>query len=529
MELLHSASPNDVIKYLLGERDWPTCVAYAIAYLAETWWSKQPNTLRDHGLSESAADLLVTEYYESPDHLAHEVLRWLGQQSPTVKSILDFILAIDEGLERFAKGNGLDLYERAIEFGSTKLQVWYSRRGFLSTFQPQSTKPATVQTNETFSSTLESRLNLIRFLRVKSDQPPAAVQLLDNDAALRFAGLCERGVLVKPLRVGLFSVRGDFAPVLEHVRVDGGKYFFKVGDFPSGQPYDELIAAIVSAASHRDRGAHILILPEFMITARGREVLKRELIRASRDERLVPPVLTIAGSRHEAIPENGLLGNSCQVYSSSGELLWEQWKHERYGSHWSASDAQKTIHGFPDDMPPDAEVHVNEDIEWYGPRRIVRTPLGTMSIAICSDMMPDRPEAPAAYLAALPVDFLAVPAFTDRTSPFEIRAHELSKSLKVTLFVNAWPAVEIGIRKLAKNPLAPATAPPAQGSRAADEKQLASFLSTPWSGYPVQFWKDTNVPEDSASSFWMAMSSPAVDGLVVDLERLIAEASLPKN
>jgi predicted amidohydrolase len=483
-----------------------------------------PNSTRDHELSESAANLLVKDF-DTPHALASELLKWLRDEPRTAESLLDFVLAFDQGLERIADSNTIDVIDSVTKIDDSQtIQMWRARRGLLATFDREATIEARVRTNASFTPSLDARLTTIRFVNVLNEMPPAIVETLHSDVAARFHDLFEDGILVKPLRVGMFSLRGDFAPPIEYTGAVQDWHGFQLGEIDAGNAiaYEDAIRSIVRAASDPDRGAHILVLPEFMVTPAGRAILKHALIEASKTAPLVPPILTIGGTCHMPIPGTTDIGNSCDVFSSRGEVLWTQWKRVRFATEWRAKAAQDKIHGFPMDIDPGTDVKLKENIELHGPTKIVRAPFGCIAVAICSDLITHDEGAPGVYLADLPVDCLAVPAFSFRTKPFVDRAYELGRSLKVVFFVNAWPAVELGTNRRMASVSTTPKHPPAQASADVNERVLASFVSTPWTGYPIEFWQDQNdeYALTTNSAFWLGVAETA-DGLIVDLRDLI--------
>lgn len=502
---------------MFSEEDWRDVVGMAVGYLSSKW-PLLPNALKDHGLSESAANLLV-EDFTSAAAMVHALVSWLRAQPASDESILDFVLAFDQALARMSDSDLLADFDAHVAHG---VQMWRGKRGMLFSIDPESTRKTTSQPNETYTPTLSSRLSYLRFLATKDGLPPVKVEVLAADIAIHFLRLFDDGTLSKPLRVGLFSLRGQFMPSIHYTHSVQDWHGFRVGDIKAGG-YEAAVRDVVRAASDPERGAHILILPEFMITAAGRDIVKNALVEAASDRRLRPPLLTIAGSCHMAFGKD--FGNSCQVYSFDDdprrEPLWEQWKRERYGTQWLTSTARERIEGFP--PVEDEQVNLREDIEANGPTKIIRTPVGTIAIAICSDLMPENPGAPGSYLAGVPVDCLVVPAFSDRTEPFKQRAYWLTRNLTATFFVNAWPAVEMAERR--KKPPQPndEQLPPAQGQPDPNERVLASFVTTPWSGYPIEFWKDPQGRYVSThQAFWLAIHvGDIADGLIVEVSRLL--------
>ena len=524
---------------MFSEEDWRAVVGIALSYLSRKW-TLLPNAVRDHELSESAANLLVEEF-PSAHALVRVLVSWLRNQPERDASILEFVLAFDLGLAPF---NDTDLLAHFDAHGVDGIQMWRGKRGLLFSIDPGSDRKPTSQSNDVFTPPLASRLHWLRFVATHGGLPPVKVEDLAGDVAMHLHNMFEYGTLAKPLRVGLFSLRGQFMPSIEYTRAHSDWYGFHVGGISTGG-YEEAIRQMVRAASDRDRGAHILILPEFMVTEEGRNVIKEALVEVARDENLQPPLLTIAGSRHmsfinEARGKERDVGNACEVHGCEHDPehrpLWEQWKRERYGTQWPAKTAREQIKGFP--LVDADSVNLREDIEPNGPTKIIRTAVGTIAIAICSDLMPGSASAPGTYLADAPVDWLVVPAFSDRTKPFTDRAYLLSRNWTATFFVNAWAAVEMAEQRKKKlqekqsqekpdeekpkeEPL-----PPAQASADPNERVVASFVATPWSGYPVEFWKDergifqSSRPESRA--FWMAIEVPGLaDGLIVDLTRLL--------
>ena len=517
-----------VLKRIHAETDWRQALAYAIGYLSRIWWTRLPIALRDHQLSESAANRLVKDFHD-PRELAKDLLVWLQDRPLQNESLLDFVLAFDQGLERMEDSDTTDLIDFRTSIGEAQtIQMWRARRGLLRTLDPTASPEMKLKLNQDFTPGLDERLMNIRFLNQVHDMPPAAVRTLQSDVAARLHDLFYEGRLTQPLRIGMFSLRGDFAPPIEYRGAEQDWHRFHLGEFvpDQQQAYAQAIRAVVRAASDPARGTHILVLPEFMITPKGRTILKDALLEVSRIEPLIPPILTIAGTCHAVIPETSDVGNACEIYDSRGEVLWTQWKRVPFTTEWSAQTAKDRIRDFPPDLDPTSRVKLREAIEWHGPTVIIRTPIGSMGVAICSDMVTNSEGSPGVYVAELPIDCLIVPAFSDRTQPFVDRALLLSRSMRVVFFVNAWPAVEFGS---GKTKIAAPTEihPPAQAP-ADPERILASFLSTPWTGRPIEFWRDENnrYEVNSDLRFWLAFDEVA-DGLIVDLRKLILKADEP--
>jgi hypothetical protein len=512
---------SSVIRWMCAETDWRNVVGYALAYLHRKWPGLD-NRIRDHELSRSAAELLLADFETLPEFVK-TLADWMRNQPEDDETIFDVLLAFDQALGRLGESNLVANLDGATVDG---VQMWRGRRGILTALAPDEDASPASQQNEEFSATLSSRLTWLRFVpTVDGVELARLAKDLDADAAIRFAARFEHGSLIEPLRVGLFSLRGNFMPAVCYTETKLDWYGFRVGEI-AADDYEATVREIVLAASDPDRGAHILVFPEFMLAERGRRALRAALTEAARTPPLQPPILTFAGSCHQRFGvEMDKTGNTCEVYcDGAGPAVWEQWKRERYGNRWAMSTARTLITGLPADIEGKA-VSVREDIEPNGPTKIIRTPLGTMAIAICSDLMPQTPASPASYLAGLPVDWLIVPAFSDRTEPFSERAYEFSRNLTATFFVNAWPAVEMAESekkaRLEENDEDPL--PPAQRKPDPHERVLAAFLSTPWTGRPIEFWKDkTGQYRSDDPSFWVGIGQNGnVDGLIVDLSRLL--------
>lgn len=176
-----------------------------------------------------------------------------------------------------------------------------------------------------------------------------------------------------------------------------------------------LSSAVSLIKNAKEKGVHVLVMPELTITPGIREEIIKQMMHnsieyGSSHELSVP--IVVLGSYHEQV-DGKWRNHSCGVLGLDGQKLF-------------AADKRKSVtYSSSHTYPPKAE--------WIDcaptPFTCLATPIGLMAITICKDMFDTGAPSTATLLNNLPLDWLLVPSMSQK-----IRLHKFkAKSLHDTL------------------------------------------------------------------------------------------------
>lgn len=307
------------------------------------------------------------------------------------------------------------------------------------------------------------------------------------------------------IRLGLFSLRGEFAASFQYTRcLAEQKHGFRALSVIPPQGYLERLDRVIEEASHPEKGVHILLLPELMIDQTGRERLTERLAAMASDPDWKPPLLTVAGSFHFQRDGESTWTNVCTVLDHTGRTLWAQQKRIPFPYRGPAGS---WLQDCPAGLGLEESYH--EDIEPGQSTVLARSPLGWLAVAICSDLVPASTGG-VTSAAKLPADWILIPSMSTTTEQFLEVSRDLARAGKIVCFTNVDPRTMGGGLE---------RRPPDFLDQKLWRPDLAAFVQTPVS-HAFGLWFDRpDAPSgpDSGSARVAIPDRGTWEGLIVDL------------
>lgn len=503
--------PTAVFEAMLVAPGFRARLGIALGYLARRWPDLELDFCRTGGSAYAIArrfDLPIPATVGEIDSITR---RWLQRQRPaSIDLILAYLLVVDDLIAPFARTKAVDVLEGATMVGVEPVHVWVAPRGVLHEIAAAAERLPRVKPNTNYVRTLDDHFAWLRHARVLPGRR-YRVESVDDETQHDLEKLCALAC-DDALRVGLYSLRGPFEPELAYSRTteSGGLEWqlFLAHDVEPESDYCARIRTAIWEAGDPEKPLHIVVFPEFMMTAKGVASLRSALAESAKAGRARPPLI-FAGSAHMQ-RDDGKWVNCCIVFDHNGRELWRQWKQVPFGDE----EADQLIRTKVKHLPPTAtgRIRLVEDIERSGEYLIGRTPLGSFGVAICADMVTGGEDSPLVAWTVTPVDWVVIPAYTPATRRFYEAAGDLIQTRKVVLFANAYPAI----------PPTPPPGPTAQPTpipsvlRGGSGPVLGSFVSTPWTE-AVGLWFADPADIKRQQMYWTALQDDFWDGLVIDL------------